>query len=53
MIARAVEVTPCGALNLIRELGVREATGRGRIVLGVFCSAPRIEHIGPLPISPI
>lgn len=30
MIAKAADVTPLGALNLIAELGVREATGRGR-----------------------
>lgn len=30
MIAKAAEITPRGALNLIAELGVREATGRGR-----------------------
>ena len=30
MVAKAAEVTPRGALNLIAELGVREATGRGR-----------------------
>ena len=30
MIAKAAEVTPRGALNLVGELGVRELTGRGR-----------------------
>lgn len=30
MIAKAVKVTPRGALNLIKELGAREMTGRGR-----------------------
>lgn len=30
MIAKEVNVTPRGALNLITELGVREMTGRGR-----------------------
>ncbi|MEY9558276.1 hypothetical protein ABIA23_005088 [Sinorhizobium fredii] len=30
MIARHLGVTPRGALNLVRELGVREITGRGR-----------------------
>jgi hypothetical protein len=30
MIAKEVNVTPRGALNLIAELGVREMTGRGR-----------------------
>lgn len=30
MVARAANVTPRGALNLILELGVREMTGRGR-----------------------
>lgn len=30
LIARHVGVTPRGALNLVRELGVREMTGRGR-----------------------
>lgn len=30
MIAKAAEVTPRGALNLVSELGVREMTGRGR-----------------------
>lgn len=30
MIARHIEVTPRGALNLIGELGIREMTGRGR-----------------------
>lgn len=30
MIAKEVNVTPRGALNLIAELGIREMTGRGR-----------------------
>lgn len=30
MIAKAAKVTPRGALNLIKELGAREMTGRGR-----------------------
>lgn len=30
MIAKELNVTPRGALNLIAELGVREMTGRGR-----------------------
>ncbi len=30
LIARHLGVTPRGALNLVRELGVREMTGRGR-----------------------
>lgn len=30
MIAKAAKVTQRGALNLVRELGVREMTGRGR-----------------------
>ena len=30
MIAKEVDVTPRGALNLIAELGVRVMTGRGR-----------------------
>lgn len=30
MIAKEVNVTQRGALNLIAELGVREMTGRGR-----------------------
>ncbi|WP_040617628.1 RHE_PE00001 family protein [Roseibium sp. TrichSKD4] len=30
MVAKAANITPRGALNLIRELGVREITGRGR-----------------------
>ncbi|MHA7777913.1 RHE_PE00001 family protein [Roseibium sp. M-1] len=30
MLAKAAGITPRGALNLVRELGVREMTGRGR-----------------------
>lgn len=30
MVARHVDVTPRGALNLIGDLGIREVTGRGR-----------------------
>jgi predicted transcriptional regulator len=30
LIARQLSVTPRGALNLVRELGLREMTGRGR-----------------------
>lgn len=30
MVAKAARITPRGALNLIRELNVREITGRGR-----------------------
>lgn len=30
LIARHLGITPRGALNLVRELGVREMTGRGR-----------------------
>ncbi|WP_104667486.1 RHE_PE00001 family protein [Ensifer adhaerens] len=30
LVARHVGVTPRGALNLVRELGIREMTGRGR-----------------------
>lgn len=30
MVAKAAGITPRGALNLVRELGVREITGRGR-----------------------
>lgn len=30
MVARAAKITPRGALNLVKELGVRELTGRGR-----------------------
>ncbi|MEX5462538.1 helix-turn-helix domain-containing protein [Pseudomonas aeruginosa] len=30
MVARAADVTPRGALNLIADLGIREMTGRGR-----------------------
>ena len=29
MVAKAADVTPRGALNLIAELGIREMTGRG------------------------
>jgi predicted transcriptional regulator len=30
LISRQLNVTPRGALNLVRELGLREMTGRGR-----------------------
>ena len=30
LISRHLGVTPRGALNLVRELGLREMTGRGR-----------------------
>ncbi|MCG5481325.1 MAG: hypothetical protein KK478_20185, partial [Ensifer alkalisoli] len=30
LISRQLGVTPRGALNLVRELGLREMTGRGR-----------------------
>lgn len=37
MVAKAAEVTPRGALNLIAELGIREATGRRRYrAWGIF-----------------
>jgi hypothetical protein len=42
MIARELGVTPRAAQNLVAELGLREATGRGRYGLGGLCEVRRI-----------